>query len=292
MTMPNKAHRKLRGEDTAPRTTPVQFRAAYGRFLRPLFLIFTVIAFAVANRAHAESASSDSLGHIQTPAVVALASSFRTLWPSLASAYTKETGNPNPRVSFASSGLLTTQILHGAPFELYLSADEATVSRLQSAGKTKGQTYALANGTLSLVWRGAGTPSLERIGELMKENKNLKIAIANPRHAPYGIAAQEALENAGLLPLPSGKLLTAENASQALQYVLNGAVSAALVPTTLLQQANWDGQVLPIEESSYTRVVHHLTLLQAAEESALSLSNWLKTPQALTIMQRFGLSAP
>lgn len=289
MKMPNQAHRKLSAEDTAPRTSPVRFCAAFSRFLRSLLVVFSLCA--IPAYSHADDKSQDNAA--QTPAVVALASSFRTLWPALADAYVKETGNPNPLVSFASSGLLTTQILHGAPFELYLSADEATIDRLASAGKTKQEKYALAKGTLSLAWRGAGAPSLSELGTLMEENKPLKIAIANPRHAPYGIAAMQALDNAGLHPLPNGKLLTAENASQALQYALNGAADAALVPTILVQQfGDANIMLLPIDEASYQSVVHHLTLLQAADKPAVALSNWLKTPQALTIMQGFGLTAP
>lgn len=289
MKMANQAHRKLSGEDTALRTSPVRFCAAFSRFLRSLCIVLALCA----NSALLQAAYEGLKNADQPAAVVALASSFRAIWPALADAYVQETGNPNPLVSFASSGLLTTQILHGAPFELYLSADASTIDRLQSAGKTQGQKYALADGTLSLVWRGDGSPSLRQLGELMEQNDNLKIAIANPRHAPYGIAAMQALEAADLHPLPNGKLLTAENASQALQYVLNGAVDAALVPTTLIKQSdNARFKVLPIDDTSYQSVVHHLTLLQTADKSATSLSNWLKTPQALIIMQRFGLSAP
>ncbi|MFK8076311.1 MAG: molybdate ABC transporter substrate-binding protein [Granulosicoccus sp.] len=277
----------MSAEDTAPRTSPVRFCAAISCFLRYLLVVFPL--FAVPTHSHADDKHRDDAG--KTPAVVALASSFRTLWPTLVDAYVAETGNPNPLVSFASSGLLTTQILHGAPFELYLSADEATVDRLASAGKTKQKKYALAKGTLSLVWRGAGTPSLSELGPLMEENKQLKIAIANPRHAPYGIAAKQALDNAGLQPLPHGKLLTAENASQALQYALNGAADAALVPTILAQQVGDENiKILPIDQTSYQSVVHHLILLQPADNPAEALSNWLKTPQALTIMQGFGLT--
>ena len=287
--MPNQAHRKLSGEDTALRTSPVRFCSAFSRFLGSLLLVFALCTTSF----HLQADDKNQDKAEQTPAVVALASSFRTLWPKLADAYIEETGNPNPLVSFASSGLLTTQILHGAPFELYLSADDATVNRLESAGKTQGPKYAIANGTLSLIWRGDDEPTLSQIGTLMDENKNLKIAIANPRHAPYGMAAMQALENAGLHPLPHGKLLTAENASQALQYALNGAADAALVPTTLVKQIDKTSiKILPINETSYQRVAHHLVLLKAADQSAVSLSNWLKTPQALTIMQGFGLSAP
>ena len=93
--------------------------------------------------------------------------------------------------------------------------------------------------------------------------------------------------------MPHGKLLTAENASQALQYALNGAADAALVPTTLVKQFDKTSiEILPIDETSYQRVAHHFVLLKAADKSAVALSNWLKTPQALTIMQAFGLSAP
>jgi molybdate transport system substrate-binding protein len=213
-------------------------------------------------------------------------------------AYQNEFETGLPQASFASSGLLSTQILQGAPFELFLSADDRTVSRLVNAGKTKTKPIGLATGTLSLVARddlvkNLNEPlSMSMIGESLAVGISLKISIPNPRHAPYGIAAQQALTAEGLWPIPRGSLLNAENASQALQYVLSGAASFAIVPTTLVAQTSFDIKVASIGADSYLPIVHHLALLAPARDNARKLHDWLRTPKALNIMMRFGLAAP
>lgn len=242
----------------------------------------------------------------QTPApLVALASSFRGPWPELMQAYRSETGQAEPRTSFASSGLLTTQIRHGAPFELYLSADQTTVQQLQALGKTREPSITLARGTLSLVWQAmasdsdsqntsggadAVTTGLDSLAMKLEKAEAFKLAIPNPRHAPYGIAARQALESAGLWPLPSGYLLNAENAAQTLQFALSGAVDYAIVPDTLVFQIPDTLQKMPLAPGSYDTVVHQMVLLDAAGENAQSLFDWLQADTAATILTRFGLA--
>ncbi len=246
----------------------------------------------------------------QTPApLVALASSFRGPWPELMQAYRSETGQAEPRTSFASSGLLTTQIRHGAPFELYLSADEMTVRQLQTFGLTREPSVTLAKGTLSLVWQSAAEPlvadsdsqntsgvgdiaksGLEALVKKLEHAETFKLAIPNPRHAPYGIAARQALKNAGLWPLPPGDLLNAENAAQTLQFALSGAIDYAIVPDTLVFQVPDTLQKMPLTPDSYDAVVHQLVLLNAAGPDAKGLFEWLQGKTAATILARFGLT--
>jgi len=201
-----------------------------------------------------------------------------------------------PLASFASSGLLTTQILRGAPFELFLSADHRTVSRLMAAGKTQQDPIALASGQLSLVTLKKASPlqnenpTLASIEKAMFDKNSINIAIPNPRHAPYGIAAQQALANADLWPIPRGALLNAENASQALQYALNGAASYAIVPTTLVVNIPFDLTVPAIDPDTHDPVIHHLAVLTPAGRGAHELKDWLRTPKARDIMTQFGLT--
>jgi molybdate transport system substrate-binding protein len=263
------------------------------------YIFVTLTAFTYAISAYSAPAATAAVTPSTNEApLVALASSFRSVWPILMEAYGEELDSRPPRASFASSGLLSTQILRGAPFELFLSADQRSVTRIMEAGKTQTDPFALASGALSLVTLpGAsslsdGAPTLELIKESMAMGNSLKIAIPNPRHAPYGIAAQQALTTAGLWPIPRGSLLNAENASQALQYVLGGAAFIAIVPTTLVTQIPFDINITPIDPSSYEPVIHHLAILAPAGDNARNLSNWLKTPRALNIMMQFGLSHP
>ena len=287
--------------------------ASVGRiFRRGLVTFVTLTTFILPHAAHpaATDAQNDTPAGTGAP-LVALASSFRSIWPVLMAAYLTEHNGHPPSASFGSSGLLSTQILRGAPFELFLSADQRSVSRLTASGKTPAEPFALATGTLSLVTRPPGAAALATtsattteansakaaltmgaVKALMAEQSSVKIAIPNPRHAPYGIAAQQALEAAGLWPIPRGALLQAENASQALQYVLSGAATFALVPTTLVSDTAFTIDSTTLAPNSYDAVVHHLAILTPAGDGARELEAWLRTPRALNIMMQFGLSAP
>lgn len=233
--------------------------------------------------------------------LVALASSFRELWPELMQLYTEQTGEPAPRTSFASSGLLSTQIRHGAPFELYLSADESTVQLLQQAGKTRDAGVLLAYGTLSLITSAAQTRQSDQLGgseqaplaalkSRLTQQQRFKVAIPNPQHAPYGKAARQALQDAEVWPLPAGFLLNAENASQTLQFALSGAVDYAIVPDTLIQHAPTGLGISPLAPDSYQAVVHKMVLLDSAGAAAERLFEWLQSEPAATILARYGLS--
>lgn len=233
-----------------------------------------------------------------TEPAVALASSFRTLWPALMDAYRMETGAAAPRSSFASSGLLTTQIRHGAPFELFLSADIASVALLHELGKTKDAGTPLATGRISLLAASSadhhldGLPSLATLlaeSDKDQEASSFTIALPNPRHAPYGVAARQALSSYGLWPLPRGTVLAAENAAQALQFALSGAVDYAIVPSILLTQVPPRLQVTDIAADSHEPVVHQMALLSSASVSALALYEWLQGDNALAVLTRFGL---
>lgn len=233
--------------------------------------------------------------------LLALASSFRDLWPELSMLYTTQTGLSAPRTSFASSGLLTTQIRHGAPFELYLSADEATVDMLQTAGKTRDAGMLLAHGTLSLISLQSGASdaepdmaaqelSLGTLKALLDRQEDFRIAIPNPRHAPYGKAARESLQDAGLWPLPANHLLNAENAAQTLQFALTGAVNFAIVPDTLLLNAPANLATSPLPAASYTPVAHKMVLLESAGTEAEQLYHWLQGESSAAVLARYGLS--
>jgi len=227
-----------------------------------------------------------------TAPIVALASSFRAVWPELMAAYTEETQAPSPRSSFGSSGLLTTQILRGAPFDVFISADNPTIVRLQAAGKTSGDTVKLANGTLALVSLSVTHPSFNTIKQWLDKERRFKIAIANPRHAPYGSAAKEALQNSGLWPLPRGTVLNAENASQALQFALNGAADIALVPLTLVAQIESKLRTNPVDTRLHSAVSHQLVPLKNSGDGTKKLIAWLRTPKAKAIFQQYALTSP
>ncbi len=144
------------------------------------------------------------------------------------------------RASIGSSGQLTRQIEQGAPFDLFLSADESFVQQLVRAGRGDAATVQIyALGRLAL-WSKSG--SIRTLQDLAKPEVK-QVAIANPAHAPYGRLAKEALERAGLWAQVQPKLVLAESVRQTMQYAATGNVDATLTSWTLVHDKS--GILLP-----------------------------------------------
>lgn len=144
------------------------------------------------------------------------------------------------RFSVGSSGQLARQIQQGAPFHLFLSADETFVTRVVATGQGDASTVQVyAVGRLAL-WSKSGT--VRRLEDLAKPDVQ-RIAIANPQHAPYGRLAKEALERAGLWTALQPKLVLAETVRQTMQFAGTGNVDAALTSWTLVHDRG--GVLLP-----------------------------------------------
>lgn len=238
-------------------------------------------------------------------ALVAAASSLRTLWPNLMSQYVKDTGDHRARVSFASSGLLANQIRSGAPFELFLSADDQIVELLQRTGFTREDSREFASGSLLLIAQSTSSHAddlslsqvAKQISRLQSESEkptehNFRITLPNPVHAPYGKAARMALRGAAAWPIPDGHLLAAENAAQTLQFVNTGAVDVGIVPRSLLSGTQHTLAIASIPANLYDPVAHTMTRLVRQSESADRLFTWLQSDAAMKILLQHGLSKP
>jgi molybdate transport system substrate-binding protein len=149
------------------------------------------------------------------------------------------------RISFSSSGMLARQIEAGASFDVYLSANRSFVDRLVEAGAVRG-TVPYARGRIA-VWskRGLAWRDLGRAD---------RISIANPAHAPYGVAAKEALEHQGLWHKLQGRLVYGENVRQAWQFAETGNVDMTITAWSLVKDR--DGELVP--------EVWHKPIIQAA----------------------------
>ena len=164
---------------------------------------------------------------------VAAAANLRYVLPELAELFQQQTGH-RLAVTYAASGTLTTQIQHGAPFELFLSASPDYVQRLIKAELTEGEAINYAQAQLALFASNHSKLSvdagLQGLKEVLFRGDLNKVAIANPRHAPYGQVAKTVLEEAGIWQLIQPHLLMAENATQAVQFTLSSTVDAGFVP--------------------------------------------------------------
>lgn len=192
------------------------------------------------------------------PVRVAAASDLVRAFEAIGRDFTHETGQ---RVvfSFGSTGLLAKQLREGAPFDVFAAANIAFVREVVAAGvcdSTSVATY--ARGRIAIWSRAATAPAPVSVAELAAARYG-RIAIANPEHAPYGVAAREALERAGIWDTIRPRIVYAENVRQALQFAETGNVDAAIValPLVFADSANpW----LPVDETMHSPIEQALAV--------------------------------
>ena len=231
--------------------------------------------------------------------IVAAAASLRHVFPALVGAWSAAGGVP-PEVSFGSSGNLYRQIVQGAPFELFLSADEEQALKLVRAGRTEGGGVIYGTGRLVLLVPGhsrlALDASLEDLRRAIDDGRLRRLAIANPAHAPYGRAAREALARAELWTrlAEGGRLLLAENAAQAVQFALSRGAGGGLVPyaLALTERVSREARHALVDDAMHGPIAHRMVLLPRAGDEARALFRFLGGTEARRIFERFGFAAP
>jgi molybdate transport system substrate-binding protein len=199
---------------------------------------------------------------------------------------------------FGSSGTLTRQILDGAPFELFLSADEAFVEQLASAGLTRDRGALYAVGRI-VLFAPRGSPlvpaeGLDGLARLLDNGRVTRFAIANADHAPYGRAAEAALRKRGLWDRLQPYLVLGENISQAAQFATTGnavggivAYSLAMAPTLGTR-----GTFALIPEADHSPLRQRMVLLRRAGPIAERFYRYLQEPGARLILERYGFAVP
>ncbi len=230
--------------------------------------------------------------------IVAAASDLQFALPEVAERFTAETGR-TVRLNFGSSGNFRRQIEQGAPFELYLSADEAYVEALHRAGRTVdgGTLYAIGR---VVVIAPAGDPagivdgSLAALAEAFAAGDINRFAIANPEHAPYGVAARQALESAGLWDDIRPHLVYGENVSQATRFALSGDTAGGLVAYSLARApaiaARADYALVAAEDHAPLR--QRMVLIEGAGETASAFHDYLQGESAREILSAYGFVTP
>lgn len=235
--------------------------------------------------------------HAQPLATVAAASDLKFALEELAARFEQDTGH-KLRLVFGSSGNFHAQILQGAPFHLYLSADESYVFKLADAGKTvdRGRLYAV--GRIGIIVP-PGSP-LKADGELkdlaaaLQDGRLQKFAIANPEHAPYGMRAREALQHAGLWNALQGRLVLGENISQTAQFATSGSTQGGIIALSLAlaPAVSRLGRFQLIPEAWHQPLRQRMVLMKNAPPAAIAFHDHLSTPAALAVMQRYGFAMP
>ncbi len=225
---------------------------------------------------------------------IAVASNLKFVITVLVELYWQETG-VQVEVNAGASGNLARQIAQGLPVAQFISADEAWVAHLDKAGHTldAGQRY--ATGRLALVVpKNSALPLRQGLAAVVRAlQAGDKFALANPAIAPYGLAAEQALQRAGALLRPQQKVL-GDSASQTTQFVATGAAQAGI---TALALANAPGlverlQVLPLPESLHAPLHQRMVLLKGAGPAAVAWHRFLLGPKAQAVFVRHGYALP
>lgn len=233
----------------------------------------------------------------QRPPTIAAASDLQFALESVARQFTAETGEQVTLV-FGSSGNLARQIVEGAPFELFLSADESFVEKLKSAGLTRdgGALYALGR---IVLFAPTGSPlspdaELSGLGRLLASGRMKRFAIANPVHAPYGRAAEAALKAKNLWQPLQSVLVLGENVSQAATFAAGGDAAGGIVAYSLVLapalRARGTYALLP--ESLHPPLRQRMVLLKRAGVTATRFYDYLRQPAARETLRQFGFAAP
>ncbi|MBU1690166.1 MAG: molybdate ABC transporter substrate-binding protein [Gammaproteobacteria bacterium] len=225
---------------------------------------------------------------------VAVASNFAAPMAKIAAEFARDTGN-KALVSSGGTGKLYAQIKNGAPFEIFLSADEETPAKLEKEGLgVAGSRFPYAFGRLAL-W----SPKSDYVdpqGNIVKHGKFRHLAIASPKLAPYGRAAQEVLEKQGVWQSLQPRLVFGENIAQTHQFVSSGNAELGFVALSQIRQdsAEYQGSYWLVPQAMYTPIRQDAILLARGKgkTAAEQLLKFLKSDKATTIIKRYGYDLP
>lgn len=229
--------------------------------------------------------------------IVAAASSLRFVLPAITNLFRRQTGL-SLRLAFGSSGNLRHQITKGAPYEMFLSADSAHVEELARAGYTAGQSLVYARGRLAIF--ASNNSPLEPDGELgdlaaaLDDGRLGHFAIANPRHAPYGLRAEQALRHRGLWARLQGALLIGENIAQAARYAAGGGADGGLIAQSLAvaPAIRAKGRSALVPEAWHTPLRQRAVLLKGAGPTARRFLAFLQADEVVQLFEHHGFARP
>lgn len=223
---------------------------------------------------------------------VAAAGDLSFALKELAVDFEHKTGN-SLELSFGSSGNLASQIANGAPFDLFLSADVAYARRLIEQGfADESSLYRYGRGTL-VLWVPPNSPlDPNRVHQdLLLEAGVRRIAIANPRHAPYGRAAEAALRKWGFYDRVAPKLVFGENISQTAQFVQSGNADAGLIALSLVLPSEMkSGKYWRVPDEDYPPLDQGAVIIKSSKHAAAARGfiDYLKSTDAKAILAKYG----
>ncbi|MBI4444707.1 MAG: molybdate ABC transporter substrate-binding protein [Acidobacteria bacterium] len=226
---------------------------------------------------------------------VAAASDLTFALEKIAKRFEQLTGN-RAKVSFGSSGNLYAQIRDGAPFDVFFSADLEYARRLQEEQLAlAGSLYVYARGRLAVWTRAESGLDVESLGiKALQSSSMRKIAIANPRHAPYGRAAIETLRHYGVYENVLPRLIYGESISQAAQFAQSGAADAGIIALSLAvsPEMKASGIHWEVPEEAHTPLNQAVVLLRhdkrATAPAARRFFEWVSGEYSRSVLRSSG----
>jgi len=218
---------------------------------------------------------------------VAVAANFTEPAKEIAAAFAAATGH-KAILSFGSSGQFYAQMAHGAPYEVFLSADADRPKKAEQDGLGVPNTrFTYAVGRLVLYSK---TPGLvDEGGAVLKNGKFAKLSIADPAAAPYGVAAVQTLQNLGVYAQVKPKIVQGTSITQAYQFVASGAADLGFVALSqVIDQPGGSRWLVPA--SAHKPIDQQAILLFTGQKNpaAAAFLKFLKGPQAGAIIKRYG----
>ncbi len=275
------------------------------RWLSWLVVAVTVISVAcapslvtpTASREQAESpvVASTTPGGVPVtgePLVLLAASDLQYALPEIASRYEAETGR-KVTISLGSTGNIAAQIENGAPADIFFAADGSFLDRLGKKDlldeKTR-QVY--ATGRIVVTYAKGTAVEVKTIEDLASPEVK-KVAIANPEHAPYGRAAQQALEAKGLWSLIKPKIVLGENVSQTFQFIHTGNADAGIIALSIAQGQPNTPYTL-IDDGLHAPLVQEVAVLRVSRQpdAAKEFLAFVNGSRGRPVMKQFGFVLP
>jgi molybdate transport system substrate-binding protein len=230
-------------------------------------------------------------GAFAQAATVAVAANMKDAFAEIVAA-SPSLGKPEMKVVYGSSGNFATQIMNGAPFNLFIAADEKFPLELFNKGRTIDEGAVYAIGKLAIITKkSSGIALSDSKSDIAKAILRAnKVAIAKPELAPYGRAAVQYLKAEGLWDIAKGKMVYADNIGAATTYVLSGAADIGFTALSLARSPEVVRQTsfLLVDPKLYEPIKQRMVLIKGAPPEAVDLYRFMQGPQAKLILQKYG----
>ncbi|MEW5903882.1 MAG: molybdate ABC transporter substrate-binding protein [Pseudomonadota bacterium] len=225
---------------------------------------------------------------------VAVAANFTAPMQQIAPLFEQASGH-KLSLSFGSTGKFYAQIKQGAPYDAFIAADTKTPQKLEGDGLTvPGSRFVYALGKL-VLWS-AQPGYVDSKGAVLRAGKFNKLAIADPKLAPYGAAAQETLEAHGLWQVLQPKLVKGENITQTYQFAATGNAELGFIALSQITKAGKvsEGSWWIVPSHYYSPIEQSAVMLSSAQDAAATNAflAFLKGPQAAAVIRSYGYELP